>query len=547
MKGHAALATVVSLAWSLVGVIASAEEPFICGSTNSGLEELAQYELLRSPENGAPTYEARFVFISYPDAADSTLPVWADSLRTPVEDFVATMSRGQRTMHATILKRSGADSTFAWVASKPSGQYSGWGEANTEIMSKIAAEIESTWVGVTTVFMMHDMRIDDPSIPANAVAYSALLLKADVPGFSGSGAFQWTGLSPGSAVARHLWIAMHEFGHRLGLTHSPRTEDDAPHPYVNMGRYDLMTQVPKNSLMDGGLVPYNPIALARIGWVPVVEITQDTMGVEISDVFDPSTSVSFFVPVDDRQGYFIVNHQAQNAYESRYRGSGLLVWHVALRVSVGVFDPTTWFWPPYAAIWDLELASGKFDPTTLDPDADGGRDSLEAYPNYLGSGANFFDGVTKTEFSCETNPNSNLYDDTEWTEITTTPQHVRSGVAVEDISVSPSGVMTFDVRIPPPFHPNGGEELTRGTPETIEWNVRCGDCSSVDILLSRDGGTTYCVLAEDQPNTGSFEWHVIEAGSEECRVKVVSHSSCTETWSDESDADFSIVDLRTCQ
>ncbi len=445
-------------------------------------------------------------------------------------------------MHATVLKRPGVDSTFAWVASQPSTEYGSWFSTNQEIMSRIADEIDDAWAGVTHVFAMH--YILNPSGTQPGIQGESDLGVADIPGFDGIGETQFifTWGNPGMGK-RQVWLCLHEFGHNIGLGHPPGSGDGgSSFPEPRYGRYDLMVQNPRPWLIDGGIVPYNPIALADIGWLPVVELTEDATGVEIADAFDPVDASAVFVRVDERQAFFIVNHQAANSYEAIYGGTGLLVWHIALKPS---YPSPIWFRPKYAAVWDLELASGKIDTATSEPDPDEGLDAMERNEWYLGSGDDFFDG--ETEFSCQSNPNSNLYDSLEWQYITATPQHVRSSVALENMSVDQSGIATIDVRISASFYPNGGEPLTRGTTETIVWNLRCGDCTSVDILLSRDGGTTYCVLAEDQPNTGSFEWYVIEAGSKECRVKVVSHSSCTETWSDESDANFSIVDLRPCQ
>ncbi len=59
--------------------------------------------------------------------------------------------------------------------------------------------------------------------------------------------------------------------------------------------------------------------------------------------------------------------------------------------------------------------------------------------------------------------------------------------------------------------PNGGETFAAGINQTVSWDVAGSNqapvnCTSVDILLSKDGGNTYpIVLAESVPNNGSAE------------------------------------------
>lgn len=94
--------------------------------------------------------------------------------------------------------------------------------------------------------------------------------------------------------------------------------------------------------------------------------------------------------------------------------------------------------------------------------------------------------------------------------------------------------------------PNGGENLIVGNPVSILWNATDNlAVSTVDILLSRDGGATYPeVLALGIANSGAFGWNVagppVAAGQAFLQVKA--HDADCNTGSDLSDAGFQISD-----
>jgi len=94
--------------------------------------------------------------------------------------------------------------------------------------------------------------------------------------------------------------------------------------------------------------------------------------------------------------------------------------------------------------------------------------------------------------------------------------------------------------------PNGGETVMGGQSSTVTWTVNGTDahCSSVDILLSTDGGSTYTVLADATPNDGTQLVAIPDLASTSARVlvrcDVVGGFRSTSTFYDVSNANFII-------
>jgi uncharacterized repeat protein (TIGR01451 family) len=84
---------------------------------------------------------------------------------------------------------------------------------------------------------------------------------------------------------------------------------------------------------------------------------------------------------------------------------------------------------------------------------------------------------------------------------------------------------TFEITPPKTMRvitPNGGESWPVGSSQTIQW-VSTGPIDSVDILLSRDNGTTWETLFTDVPNAdgGSRSWTVTGDASPQCLIRVI--------------------------
>ncbi len=90
------------------------------------------------------------------------------------------------------------------------------------------------------------------------------------------------------------------------------------------------------------------------------------------------------------------------------------------------------------------------------------------------------------------------------------------------------------------LHPNGGEVLIFGTPESILW-IATDDrgVDSVSIYYSVDGGNTFpFTIATGEPNDGIYPWTVPDTFSTRCVVKVVAYDPSMNQGEDVSDGVF---------
>lgn len=94
------------------------------------------------------------------------------------------------------------------------------------------------------------------------------------------------------------------------------------------------------------------------------------------------------------------------------------------------------------------------------------------------------------------------------------------------------------------LQPNGGEVVLFPAPLLITWSATDDvDVASVDILVSRDGGLSWSLIASELPNTGQYEWDMTGPSSDHCLVRVVARDASGGVGRDRSDQEFAIVGL----
>jgi len=71
----------------------------------------------------------------------------------------------------------------------------------------------------------------------------------------------------------------------------------------------------------------------------------------------------------------------------------------------------------------------------------------------------------------------------------------------------------LDVNLPPTIsllYPTGGETLVAGSAYLVRWDAQDeddeGESLAISIAVSRDGGTTWLAIAENEANDGSYDW-----------------------------------------
>jgi hypothetical protein len=96
-------------------------------------------------------------------------------------------------------------------------------------------------------------------------------------------------------------------------------------------------------------------------------------------------------------------------------------------------------------------------------------------------------------------------------------------------------------------HPNGGETLNIGEPDTLRWDATDDiGVVSVDLYLSRTGlEGSYETIATGLANTGSYAWTVTGPASVDAFLKVVAYDAQGNSGEDVSDAAFTIFDPAT--
>ena len=126
---------------------------------------------------------------------------------------------------------------------------------------------------------------------------------------------------------------------------------------------------------------------------------------------------------------------------------------------------------------------------------------------------------------------------------TTTTARVRvtwtSGTGVSDTSDANFTIAAAGVTV---TVPNTRVTWTVGSVRTISWSHNLGTSATMRIEVSRNGGSTWSVIAASAPNsgiaTGSFNWTVTGPASTQARIRV-SWSTNTAV-NDRSDVNFVI-------
>jgi formylglycine-generating enzyme required for sulfatase activity len=142
--------------------------------------------------------------------------------------------------------------------------------------------------------------------------------------------------------------------------------------------------------------------------------------------------------------------------------------------------------------------------------------------------------------------------DTGWsTTKTANHQYQTTGTKTVRLSVKDTGALSDDatgtVTVTSSLSvtvtiPNGGENWTVGSPDTIRW-TSTGSVGNVKMDYSINGGSTWSPVVASTANSGSYPWTVPNSPSTTCRVKVSSVG--TPSIYDISDANFTISSLPT--
>ncbi|MHB9029270.1 MAG: T9SS type A sorting domain-containing protein, partial [Candidatus Latescibacterota bacterium] len=210
------------------------------------------------------------------------------------------------------------------------------------------------------------------------------------------------------------------------------------HAYGALDLMDKMYEIPETDSAGAGYwdvlawgatgwagsgIPMGPCAYNRmlmncigINNANLVDLYGAREGIRIKPVGNPEGKV-YRIGISDSE-YYLIEHRSKESgffYDMQIPRSGLCIWHVNETESNSSEE---------LKLCDLECADGRFRdkgyPLGIKPDPINGRDNLDfwsrdisyhtEYNGNMGDETDVFDGVTFTEFSDRTNPNSRSED-----------------------------------------------------------------------------------------------------------------------------------------
>jgi hypothetical protein len=119
-----------------------------------------------------------------------------------------------------------------------------------------------------------------------------------------------------------------------------------------------------------------------------------------------------------------------------------------------------------------------------------------------------------------------------------------SAVTISDIAayLVPSGGTDTTPPVVTVLSPNGGENYTAATTQPITWSATdASGVAAVHIHLSDDNGLNFKPIAINEPNDGTFDWHVHNLPGASNIIRVVARDNAGNYGSDWSDAVFTIT------
>ena len=363
-------------------------------------------------------YVAKLIFISFNNTnnnCDGDVPCVQDlppyyitDLPNSLSAFLAAESRGQLTIACSTLTDPNHPDRY-WVAANPLSYYQqledagsdGWKAVNGEILETIRG-VYGQVIDCDLLFFFHRYKIAT-DWAGNSGTGLSLPIDDVTTAHAGITVNIRTSRSPAANIFSYAtlkFIVQHELGHVLYLGHT------AADSTMSYGVYAVMRP---SVIHETGFVPFNPVDLARLGWVAAPQpIVEEALALSLHDLQGDSPN---YLCVDLQAfGAAFANEHLRLSYHSGigsaygvYPSTGVSIWHVQ----------DNW--------WDLEQANGRYGNPDLEinpapVDSLDRMDRRSSYPlgdehfakYYRGHETDFFQvamgGIT--EFSYRTNPST---------------------------------------------------------------------------------------------------------------------------------------------
>ncbi len=398
-----------------------------------------------------------------------SLPTWFREMETEFEEYVDWISYGKMYLDVTTVQRPGADSLLAWDSGKTpcywlataddptspcgAGGSSVYGEGcvNLHMINEIETSLGPNYFDdFDRVFFVHlgnAFEVDwaagwGGTIPWHGTRYNCTTCPYDGLGTTQRPIRPGDGGASSGAAGGTKWLLSHEFGHTLGIQHTPGTGK------VDIGYYENMKAgAPQPVDFTDTFMPYHIFSISTLeyetgpdwfenAWFDTV--TTNTLDVRIYDVRGPNRNVALVdTGVDSTESEFWLIHHQESQFDAEYGGDLLAIWHVTQPS-----DPDQ-----HHTTLDLELVTGKF--TTIGslcpgiaPAPSTGLDALECDDgaagngddSYRGSPADLWSAAGADTFGVGSNPNTHDYADPD--EIDVTEQTVATHISIHDIRLA---------------------------------------------------------------------------------------------------------------
>jgi immune inhibitor A len=322
-----------------------------------------------------------------------------------------------------------------------------------------------------------------------------------------------------------IGVFCHELGHVLGIPDFY----DYGYDSRGVGYWSVMAG---GSWGGGGVTPVHFDAYSKVllGFVTPIVPTSNLVNVLVPQV--ETNAVVYKIWTDGLPGdeYFMLENRQQTGFDVSIRGEGIVIYHVDDN-TYGNDNQRCGSGSPHYQL-AVEQADGECE---LEYNTSSG-DAGDPWP---GSG-----GAENPNYAFDNTSTPNTRD------YSNSP----TDVEVYDISmVGNDGYVSIKVTDTPAdtedpvvtvTAPNGGETWYIDSFFDVTWTATDNiGVTSIDILLSTDGGATYPrTLATGEANDGTFSWLVDEPPTTQARIKVIAYDAAGNSGEDTSDADFTIAD-----
>jgi immune inhibitor A len=322
-----------------------------------------------------------------------------------------------------------------------------------------------------------------------------------------------------------IGVFCHELGHVLGLP------DFYDYGYDSRGA-GYWSVMAGGSWGGGGTTPVHFDAYSKIelGFVTPIVPTSNLVNVMVPPVETNAVVYKLWTDGSPGSEYFVLENRQQMGFDVSVRGEGIVIYHVD-ESTYGNDNQRCGPGHPHYQL-AVEQADGECD---LEYDNNSG-DTGDPWP---GSG-----GAENPNYAFDdtSTPNTRDYDNNS------------TGVEVYDISMAGNnGYVSIIVTDDPPdtedpvvtvTQPNGGETWHIDSFFDITWTATDNvGVTSVDVLLSTDGGATYpTTLATGEANDGVYPWLVDEPPTTQARIKVIAYDAAMNSGEDASNGNFTIAD-----